>query len=145
MAITKPLLLVCLFAGVFISTDGHGFMKTPRARGAYRSEKVKPDIAVPEGGEIDYCPHCQSGGGVELVKKALNQNFTPYRSDRRQRAGLCGDKIGNNDHMIGGIHVPWKTAPIVEHYKKGAVVDFSVQIDTNHNGFMVFYLCNLDT
>jgi len=46
--------------------------------------------------------------------------------------------------MIGGEFVPFKTAPIVEKYAPGQVADFSVQIDTNHNGFFVFYLCNLD-
>ncbi len=63
-------------------------MKTPRSRGADCGEQVKPDLTLPVGcGEIDYFPHCQNGGGVGSVRKALGGNFKPYRSGNRVRAG----------------------------------------------------------
>ena len=126
-------------------TDAHGFMATPRTRGSYCSQKVQPDLAIPQGcGNIDYCPHCQNGGGVGSVSSALGGVFTPYRSDNRQHAGLCGDPIGSNDHMVGGQYVPYAKAPIVAGYEPGTTIDFAVQIDTHHNGFFEFYLCDLD-
>ena len=136
------LLLILIFV---VRAAAHGFMKTPRTRGAYCSNEVKPNLQLPEGCKaIDYCPHCLNGGGVGSVRKALKGNFSPYRSDNRVRAGLCGDALGTNDHMVGGKYVPYEKAPIVAGYEPGSAIDFEIHINTNHNGFMVFYLCDLD-
>ncbi|CDF37082.1 unnamed protein product [Chondrus crispus] len=40
--------------------------------------------------------------------------------------------------------MPYDTVPIVSHYKTGGLVDFSVELDTNHNGYFDFFVCNLD-
>ncbi len=135
-----------LFLVVFIvRIDAHGFMKTPRTRGAYCGIHVNPDRKLPGVcGKIDYSPHCPNGGGVGSVRKALDGNFTPCQSDNRMRAGLCGDALGNNDHMVGGKFVPYSKAPIVAGYEPGSNIDFEVNIHSNHNGYMLFYLCDLD-
>lgn len=130
-----------------VQVDAHGFMATPRSRGAYCNDKVGPNVPIPQGcteAAKDNCAHCQNGGGVGKVRENLNQRYSRYRSDNRMHAGLCGDELGNADHMIGGMYVPFDKAPIVAGYEPGSVVDFAVQIDTNHNGYFSFYLCNLD-
>ena len=121
-------------------------MHTPRSRGAYcKHEKTKSTIDFPGACDnIDYCPHCLNGGGKGAVVTALKNNFTPYRSDNRKRAGLCGDPLGNNDHMLGGKFLPFDKAPIVAGYEPGSFIDFELQMDTHHNGYAIFYLCNLD-
>lgn len=71
--------------------------------------------------------------------------YNPTRIVRTtKRAGLCGDPKGNNAHMIGGDFMPFSAVPIVEVYKEGAEIDFVAEIDTNHNGYFEFYLCDLD-
>lgn len=140
---------IFLFPLIAISLcHGHGFMHTPRSRGAYcKGQYTKSTIDI-EGacdeGNKDYCPHCSNGGGKGAVMAALNGKFTPYRSDNRIRANMCGDAVGDNDHMVGGKFVPWDKAPIVAGYEPGSHIDFELQMDTHHNGFIIFYLCDLD-
>lgn len=98
--------------------NGHGMMCTPRQRGAYAEVgKCGSKLPFPANPVIDYCPHC------------LNQG------------GFCGTP----DHMIGGSFMRYKTVPIVETYSEGQVVDFQAQLDTNHNGYFEFHLCDLDS
>lgn len=72
--------------------------------------------------------------------------FDPIKdfSGTADRAGICGDEKGANDHMIGGSFMPYSTVPIMANWKKGGLVDLTAELDTNHNGFFEFHLCNLD-
>lgn len=147
MLITRVVVAV-LAACVLLasSVDAHGFMSIPRQRGAYKNEKVQPDSDVPENPVQDYCAHCLNGGGKAAVMAASANDWQEYAplTAFRQTAGLCGDAFGSNEHMIGGEFFPYPTVPIVEQYDSGSVVNFEVEIDTNHNGYFEFYLCDLD-
>lgn len=133
-------------------TAGHGLMCEPRQRGAYVSQKCGSNLPEPENPVIDYCAHCLNGGSKGVVEQNLPRSgwhlYDPIKDFGRTgtRAGLCGDAKGNNDHMIGGTFVPtsYGGAPIVAHWKTGSTVDFTAEIDTNHNGYFEFFLCDLD-
>lgn len=125
-------------------------MCSPRQRGAYESQKCGYNLPNPENPITDYCAHCLNGGTVSATKSNLaSVGWKPYNPLRRvkgtaKRAGLCGDAIGRTDHMIGGDFMPYPEVPITAVYKEGDEIDLSVEIDTNHNGFFEFYLCDLD-
>ncbi|PXF43696.1 hypothetical protein BWQ96_06526 [Gracilariopsis chorda] len=124
-------------------------MCTPRQRGAYHSQKCGSNLQDPSNPVIDYCGHCLNGGTVAGVKKNLGKDgwseYDPIANPSTlKRAGLCGDEKGKNDHMIGGKFMPYNKVPVVKRWKTGSVVDLQVEIDTNHNGYFEFYLCNLD-
>lgn len=132
---------------------GHGMMCSPRQRGAYHSSKCGFDLPFPRNPVTDYCAHCLNGGTVATVSAHLPpggwQLYDPLSNfeGSATRAGLCGDPKGNHEHMIGGDFLPlsYGNVPIVDHWKTGAEVDFVAEIDTNHNGYFEFFLCNLDS
>lgn len=128
-------------------------MCTPRQRGAYVSSKCGYNLPFPKRPVIDYCAHCLNGGTVATVKAHQPPSgwhlYEPIRNFDKSasRAGLCGDPKGMSAHMIGGDFLPlsYGNVPMVEHYKTGATVDFVAEIDTNHNGYFEFFLCDLDS
>lgn len=66
----------------------------------------------------------------------------PFRRD----AGLCGDAIADaapRAHEVGGKYGPPASLPFVARYKPGAVVEFTADITTNHNGFFEFFICDV--
>lgn len=117
--ITKIILFYQLFF-LFINSPkhvkAHGLMCTPRQRGAYVSDKCGHNIPLPSNPVVDYCAHC------------LNSQ------------GPCGKE----SHMLGGSFMPYENIPIVKNYTQGQIVDFEAEIDTNHNGYFEFHLCDLD-
>ncbi|KAI0565198.1 Cellulose/chitin-binding protein [Gracilaria domingensis] len=127
-------------------------MCTPRQRGAYHTDKCEYNMDIPdiENMVIDYCPHCLNGGGKGTVVSNLpSKGWSVYEPTKNffgtaGRSGLCGDAKGSNDHMLGGQFMPYNGVPKVARWKKGQQVDFSAEIDTNHNGYFEFFLCNLD-
>lgn len=125
-------------------------MCTPRQRAASISVKCGNNLQAPPDVVIDHCAHCLNGGTVATVKGNLPKSgwkvFEPTKDFRgtADRAGLCGDPKGRHEHMIGGHFMPYKTVPIVANWKKGAHVDFTAELDTNHNGYFEYYICNLD-
>lgn len=126
-------------------------MCTPRQRGAYSSSaKCGSILPTPANPVIDHCPHCLNGGRVSTVQSNLPpagwKTFDPTGDfyGTANRAGICGDPKGSNDHMIGGAFMPYRHTPVVAHWKAGSKVDFSAEIDTNHNGYFEFHICNLD-
>lgn len=129
----------------------HGMMCIPRQRGAYQSTKCNYNLPVPSDPVIDYCAHCLNGGTVATVKAHLDAAKKPWTiydptvsfDQSTYRAGLCGDPKGKYHHLIGGDFMPYNNVPIVEVYKKGSDVDFMAEIDTNHNGYFEFFLCDL--
>lgn len=142
--------IVFLLFALFPHVEGHGMLCTPRQRGAYHSQKCGSNLEHPSNPVIDYCAHCLNGGTVAGVRKHLGKDgwteYDPITNPRTMnRAGLCGDEKGKTgDHMIGGKFMPYDKVPIVKRWKTGSVVDLQVEIDTNHNGYFEFYLCNLD-
>lgn len=93
-------------------------MCTPRQRGAYTEvQRCGSKVNGPKNAAIDYCPHCLNNGPV------------------------CGGK----GHMIGGAFAPRGSDLIVETYEEGQVVNLEAEIDTNHNGYFEFHLCDLDS
>ncbi|KAI0565070.1 Cellulose/chitin-binding protein [Gracilaria domingensis] len=125
-------------------------MCTPRQRGAYHAkDKCGSNLPHPSNPITDYCPHCLNGGTVATVKQNLPpggwKEYNPITdASTLKRAGLCGDPRGKNDHMIGGKFMKYDKVPIVSKWKSGSVVDLQIEVDTNHNGYFEFILCNLD-
>lgn len=144
------MLTVLLFATLTTLAYSHGLMCGPRQRAAYHNDKCGSNLPEPKDPKIDHCAHCLNGGTVATVKEHLPPGgwkvYEPTKDfdGTAARAGLCGDPATRADHMIGGDFMPYDTVPIVEHYKTGAAVDFTAEIDTNHNGYFEFFLCNLD-
>lgn len=130
----------------------------PRQRASYLAgdkcgfELNPADIGI-EGGPgavtQDFCGHCLNAGTVATVKANLPKGkwvvYDPIKDfDNSYRAGLCGDPLGRVDHMIGGDFMTYPRVPIVAHWKTGSQVDFTAEIDTNHNGYFEYFVCNLD-
>lgn len=147
-----PLLMSMLLLHLCSMADAHGLMCEPRQRGAYISDKCGSDLPNPANPVTDYCAHCLNGGTVATVKAHLPPGgWTLYEPTKNfaasgDRAGLCGDAAGHNEHMLGGDFMPpeYGNVPMVKHWKKGSHVDFLAEIDTNHNGYFEFFLCDLD-
>lgn len=127
-------------------------MCDPRQRGAYHSQKCGSDLPWPANPVTDHCAHCLNGGTVATVQAHLPASgwdvFDPINdfAGTGRRAGLCGDAAGHDEHMLGGDFMPpsYGNVPIVRNWKKGANIDFLAEIDTNHNGYFQFFLCDLD-
>lgn len=125
----------------------------PRQRAAYFNEaKCHSKLDMVKTSPEDYCGHCLNAGGVGTVSKYMPNGwdlYDPIRSPETAfgRAGLCGDPVNRKpgDHMLGGDFMNFTDnyIPIVNVYKTGGTIDMTVEIDTNHNGFFKFYLCNL--
>lgn len=98
----------------------------------------------------DYCPHCLNGGTISSVSQHLPSSgwsvYDPvsHPSTSLDRASLCGDAYGDTAHMLGGMYMPTSTAPIVRTYSEGSVIRLSAELDTNHNGYFEYFLCDLD-
>lgn len=141
--------LLSCYSAFILAANGHGIMCSPRQRGAYKSSKCGYDLPNPANPPIDFCAHCLNGGGVHTVRHNLpSQGWEMYNPTKlfrtTRRAGLCGDPKRNEAHMIGGAFMPFETVPVVDVYKQGAEIDFVAEIDTNHNGYFEFHLCDLD-
>lgn len=134
-----------------ICANAHGMICSPRQRGAFTSFKCGNDLPFPENPVIDHCAHCLNGGGIATIRQNLPlsgwHQYNPIENFNASatRAGLCGDAKQSKSHMIGGEFMPYSRVPIVAHWKSGAVIDLQAEIDTNHNGFFEFFLCNLDS
>lgn len=145
-------LLLFLATSLFKGASAHGMMCQPRQRGAYVSDKCGSNLPIPPSPVVDYCAHCLNGGTVAAVKKHLPadgwREYEPIIdfAGSATRAGLCGDAVGQNDHMLGGTFMPssYGGAPIVANWTEGATVDFTAELDTNHNGYFEYFLCDLD-
>eukprot|EP00178_Gracilaria_changii_P006118 TRINITY_DN20475_c0_g1_i1.p1 TRINITY_DN20475_c0_g1~~TRINITY_DN20475_c0_g1_i1.p1 ORF type:complete len:413 (-),score=74.98 TRINITY_DN20475_c0_g1_i1:30-1268(-) len=149
---SRLLVLLATILSIFSVANAHGMMCTPRQRGAYHTDKCNPDLDFPgmDNMVIDYCPHCLNGGGKATVTSNLPaEGWSVYEPTKNffgtaDRTGLCGDAKGSNEHMIGGQFMPYAEVPMVSKWKKGQQVDLVAEIDTNHNGYFEFFLCNLD-
>lgn len=127
----------------------HGTMKSPRERGSLNNKQFG-SFGV-EGLAIDYCHHCNNGGGVNGVKKHMTGNWNewdpmnkaaPFRHD----AGLCGDPFSDvppRAHEKGGIFGPPKSMPYSAVYEMGETVTFEIAMGTNHDGYFSYYVCDV--
>lgn len=134
--------------------DAHGMLCEPRQRGAYHEKyRCGYEVHFPlfrrEPQVRDYCGHCLNGGTAGVVKANLPAggwgSYDPVHYPlTSRRAGLCGDAVSRVDHMLGGAFMPYSQVPITAVWKAGSAVDFTVEIDTNHNGYFEFHVCDLD-
>lgn len=146
---SKSIIVLLAIITYVARTDGHGMMCEPRQRGAYVSQKCLSNKPKPQNPKVDYCAHCLNGGTVATVRANLPASgwsvYDPNKDlDTAKRAGLCGDPVGRTEHMIGGDFMPYDYVPINDVYKRGSTIDFMIEIDTNHNGYFEFFLCDLD-
>lgn len=147
-----PALFFLLFILLPPMIHSHALLCTPRQRGAYTTPLCGGSpVPHPPNSVPDHCPHCLNGGTVLSTRANLPAvGWLPYSPETQfeltaSRAGICGDPLGNREHQLGGKFMPYSSAPIVKTYTAGSVIDFQVEIDTNHNGFFQFRLCNMDT
>lgn len=136
--------LSLLFA---ITVDGHGVPVVPRFRGTECGASLSvPNLNIADV-TCDYCPHCLNAGGVGNVARYANGTWKPYdpiRGSFRNDHGLCGDPYqGPLDHMKSGKFGPTAARPYAKVYKQGQIVEFTVELTTNHDGFYEFFICNV--
>lgn len=95
---------------------------------------------------MDKLIHGRSGDGRDAILKGSQYNwkpYTPFRKDYIWTAGICGDsRYGMQNHKRGGKY--YYGGKKVAWYASGDVVDFEVDIIAHHNGYFMFYLCDLD-
>lgn len=135
--------LAVVLACYFGTALGHGVMSFPRSRGALRTQRNLDPKEMVEDAPIDYCPHCQNAGGVDMVMQAGPwSRYEPMKS-ARGGFGMCGDPSGLNDHMKYGKFANPPSMPYVAVFEPGSVVNFEFDITASHNGYLEFYLCDV--
>lgn len=152
-------LLLFLSALLMLTTSvqSHGIMCEPRQRGSIITAEGRciynKDLSQFDANmnpyKIDYCPHCSNGG------RGAKNNYVPAGGwviydpinniETARQASMCGDEYGKTEHMLGGTFMPsrYENVPIVNVSQTGGTIDFVGQLDTNHNGYFEFYLCDL--
>lgn len=142
---------VLVFISLKLCTEvyAHGALIDCRSRGTLKTHSLSiPDMNVPNLPH-DNCPHCLNGGGVKAVKAATNNIWNPYEpmdtsKPFRHESGLCGDPITEpvpRSHEAGGRFGP-PISPIVKTYTQSQVIEFTVDVTTNHNGYFEFFICD---
>ena len=123
-------------------------MTWPRQRGLLgQNDFDLPKIKGHEKAEIDYCPHCLNGGGVGKVKalspKGLWTPFEPTDPSFRFRDDhdLNGDAKGVRNHALGG---KYTAGVFIGTYEEEDYIDFEVAINAHHNGYLQYWICDLD-
>ena len=129
---------------------GHGMMKKPTQRGL-----LNPNIngweVIDGTAATDYCPHCLNAGGTGSVTGANGGAWSPYdptdataRAARGADHGMCGDPVTASPgaHAAGGTF--YNGGKKVATYAAGGTIDFEIAITTSHNGFMEWWVCDLD-
>lgn len=77
-------------------------------------------------------PHCLNAGGTGAVSSA--GPWTPYepmKGNMRGGFGICGDPVGNEDHMKTGQYANPKSMPFAAKYEAGGVANFEFDATTN--------------
>lgn len=98
----RDLALVFCFVLLPSLADCHGLMTIPRQRGCLNTQRNIPNRVLDSSAPIDYCPHCLNCGGVGNVRKGGPwKMFSPFDYERKGIT-MCGDAVGNNDHMRSG-------------------------------------------
>eukprot|EP00041_Stephanoeca_diplocostata_P016952 m.336572 g.336572 ORF g.336572 m.336572 type:complete len:454 (-) comp20539_c0_seq3:6354-7715(-) len=126
--VTKLCLVVLLVSMLAQGAQGHAFMSVPIARNWYA--RITPSS------NVEYCPHCKSGGGVGGTSGIVSPFPYPETVNTSARHGLCGDpKNGNERYLANG--------PITQNYTQGQTIDIELTIRTHHRGHMEMFLCDM--
>lgn len=161
-------LIICLSTLLILSNqaDGHGVMCEPRQRGSIITAEGRclynKDLSLFDANlnnyVIDYCPHCSNGDTCKECpdsNRAAKTDYVPAGGwviydpinniETARQASLCGDEYLTTEHMLGGRFTPsrYENVPIVNVSRTGGTIDFTAQLDSNHNGYFEFYLCDL--
>lgn len=125
----RCLQVVLLFSCLVVMASGHGFMTEPRQRGSLQTQRpVKPQVMT-EDAEIDYCPHCLNCGGVGNVAKGGPWKiYSPFEYARKGIT-MCGDPVGNDDHMRSGKFANPPSMKFAATYKPGSIANFECKYD----------------
>lgn len=123
------LLVISMSTFSSINVDAHGFLLKPMSRNYYSHIQGR-----------EPCPECLNAGGVALVKKSSikNQWPSPETEKTSVRHGLCGDAV--NQRQIYMDPIPESKATL----EVGKDFEIQVFINSHHNGYFEFSLCNLD-
>jgi hypothetical protein len=120
--LTGPLLLL----GAIMSVEGHGYLKSPRARQVVAAEDgvsandTNADVLPP----IDFCPHCSLVGGPTY--------------------GVCGRTgVNTRDYTFdwktaSGLPMPWSSEITLQ---EGGLITVESVFNTNHGGHIVVSVC----
>ena len=137
------LIILCLWN----HAHSHGLMTYPRPRGALNVAYQYKVGTIDSNAPIDYCSHCLRGGGKKKVLSASGGYWKPYeplKRGYRWTTGVCGDPLyGRQEHKQGGKY--YYDGKTVASFQPGQVVDFEMDVVTHHNGYVEFYICNLDS
>lgn len=134
--------MLCLAAAA-ATAAGHGLLIEPRQRGSLNTQRNIPNAVMDPAAPIDYCPHCLNCGGVGSVMKGGPWNtFAPF-DYTRGGITMCGDPVGNDDHMRSGMFANPPSTPFAATYAPGSVANFAYDVTAHHNGFLQFFLCDV--
>lgn len=135
--------------------QSHGLLTDPRQRGAFRVQNRLVET-INSSAPFDSFAHFPAGdksiakgSGKRSVIRHANNNWIPYEPLNPSfhfRAGVCGDEPGREqEHLKGGQYYYPEDDPIrARTYTQGEVVSFESNIVTHHNGFLEFFICNID-
>lgn len=142
-----------VFGAIIASVSAHAICTQPRQRGAFRVNSSialvdSIDLSAPYDQQSHYPAGDKSfalGAGMRSQIAASGGNYTPFNPFSRSfvwRAGICGDAVGGGDHKKGGKY--YGGGRLAETYAAGSVVDFATTVLFHHNGFVEFFVCNMD-
>lgn len=129
-------------------------MVEPPPRGTLQGNALSPDlIPVDLSAPRDSLMHFpagarseEAGSGLRSQEVAGNFMWTPFlplSKGFNWRAGVCGDtKKGKQEHRRGGVY--YHEGKPVRTYVAGSAVGFMVDTAVHHNGFIEFYLCDVE-
>lgn len=153
MTSSTPLLTLALSLSLVSCAFSHGIMIIPNQRGTLTREdfnSIAPEIN-PDA-ETDFRSHFPAGDkdGTPGAGKASQERaagpagwipFQPISSTYKWHSGVCGDLIGNPDHMRGGKY--YNGGQIVATYKQGSKISIKINMIAHHNGFNEFHICDV--
>ncbi len=130
----------------------HGLLYNPPQRGVTNGNQYCPVPRFDKQATIDYSAHFPAGSksqalgaGLHSQMKAAGRRgwtlYEPLKRNFRFRAGVCGDLLWGREHLRGGKY--YNGGKIFKTYRQGQVVSFDVAVTTHHNGFFVFYMCDV--
>jgi hypothetical protein len=143
------LLVASAAAAAFSIVDAHGVVSVPIQRGAICNNRFNPNKeALCNDEPVDgLAPF--SGADKDRVEAAMNGKewveYAPLEKKFPWRAGVCGDYIDKGepqDHVEGGQY--YGGGKVIQNYTQGQTVQFQVDIYGHHNGFMEWFICDLD-
>jgi hypothetical protein len=139
---TTALVAVFTAAALLATTaSAHGCMTQPRSRGCLVAGRTFLPQIMDASAPRDYCCQCQNAGGVSITRGGYGSRWTPYEpmTSTRGNFGLCGDPVGNFDHMQGGKFTNPPSMPYVASYAPGGVANFEFDATAGHVRALVLH------